>query len=204
MLTLFHAPWSRSGRIVWLLEELGLDYDLHYVGIFRAQDGSGRRDPSNPPPDGKDPALRHDDALVTESAAIALYLTELAPDSPLAAAPGSPGRGAYLAWLAWTTGEMEPALWARISGSIHGDPMMERRYDDVVARLLGALDEGPYLMGERFTAIDVMVGSALAWAREFLPQSAVLDAYLARVLDRPANRRAAAKDGTPPAVAEVA
>jgi glutathione S-transferase len=204
MLTLFHAPWSRSGRIVWLLEELGLDYDLHYVGIFRARDGSGRRDPSNPHPDGKVPALRHDDALVTESAAVALYLTDLVPESPLTAAPGSPERAAYLTWLAWTTGEMEPALWARISGSIHGDPMMERRFDDVVARLLGALDKGPYLMGERFTAIDVMVGSALAWAREFLPQSAQLDAYLARVLERPANQRATAKDGAPPVGVEVA
>lgn len=204
MLTLFHAPWSRSGRIVWLLEELGLDHELHYVGIFRAQDRSGGRDPSNPHPDGKVPALKHDDALVTESAAIALYLTDLVPDSPLAAASGAAGRAAYLTWLAWTTGEMEPALWARISGSIHGDAMMERRYDDVVARLLTALDKGPYLMGERFTAVDVMVGSALAWAREFLPESAVLDAYLARVLDRPANHRAAARDGAPPAMADVA
>jgi glutathione S-transferase len=74
----------------------------------------------------------------------------------------------------------------------------------VVARLLGALDKGPYLMGERFTAIDVMVGSALAWAREFLPQSAQLDAYLARVLERPANQRATAKDGAPPVGVEVA
>src|SRR5688572_16277627 len=108
MLTLFHAPWSRSSRIVWLLEEIGAPYEIRYVDIFRAQTQSGGRDPANPHPDGKVPALVHDGALVTESAAIALYLTDLFPQAGLGAPVGSSERAAYVTWLSWTAGEMEP------------------------------------------------------------------------------------------------
>lgn len=195
MLTLFHAPRSRSSRIVWLLEEIGVDYDIRHVDIFRAMTGTGRRDPTNPHPDGKVPALAHGDALVTESAAIALYLTDLFPEAGLGALVGSAERAAYLTWLAWTVGEMEPAYWSRISGRIEGDAVAQARFDAVIARLFGALERGPYLMGERFTAVDVLIGGALAWGREFSPESPLLDAYLARIMDRPANAMATAKDG---------
>ena len=195
MLTLFHAPRSRSGRIVWLLEEIGVDYDIRYVDIFRNLTGTGGRDPANPHPDGKVPALLHRDALVTESAAVALYLTDLFPEAGLGASAGSPERAAYVTWLAWTAGEMEPAYWSRISGQTDGDPAARSRYDAVIARLFGALERGPYLMGERFTAVDVMVGSALSWGREYSPESPLLDAYLARIMERPANAAATGKDG---------
>lgn len=195
MLTLFHAPQSRSSRIVWLLEEIGVDYDLRYVDIFRSMTGTGGRDPANPHPDGKVPALLHRDGLVTESAAVALYLTDLFTEAGLGASVGSPERAAYLTWLAWTAGEMEPAYWSKISGQTDGDPIAQARYDAVIARLFGALERGPYLMGERFTAVDVMVGSALSWGREYSPDSPLLDAYLARIMDRPANAAATARDG---------
>ena len=195
MLTLFHAPQSRSGRIVWLLEEIGADYDIVYVDIFRAMTLTGARDPANLHPDGKVPALLHDEALVSESAAVALYLTDLHPEANLGASVGSPDRAAYLTWLAWTAGEMEPAFWSRISGAAESDPNAKARFDAVIARLLTALATGPYLMGDRFTAVDVMIASALAWGREYVPESALIDAYLERALNRPANARAAAKDG---------
>lgn len=204
MLTLFHAPQSRSSRIVWLLEELGVDYDIRYVDIFRSMTGSGGRDAANPHPDGKVPALTHNDALVTESAAVALYLTDLFPEAGLGAAAGSAERAAYVTWLAWTAGEMEPAYWGKISGQTDGDPAAQARYDAVIARLFGALERGPYLMGERFTAVDVMVGSALAWGREFSPENPLLDAYLARIMDRPANAMATAKDGDLPGAVQAA
>ncbi len=195
MLTLFHAPRSRSSRIVWLLEEIGVAYDLRYVDIFRNLTGTGARDAANPHPDGKVPALAHKDALVTESAAVALYLTDLFPEAGLGAPVGSPERAAYVTWLAWTAGEMEPAYWGKITGQTDADPLVQARYDAVIARLFGALERGPYLMGERFTAVDVMVGSALSWGREYSPDSPLLDAYLARIMDRPANAAATAKDG---------
>ena len=195
MLTLFHAPQSRSGRIVWLLEEIGADYDIVYVDIFRAMTLTGARDPANLHPDGKVPALLHDEALVSESAAVALYLTDVHPEANLGASVGSPDRAAYVTWLAWTAGEMEPAFWSRISGAAESDPNAKARFDAVIARLLTALATGPYLMGDRFTAVDVMIASALAWGREYVPESALIDAYLERALNRPANERAAAKDG---------
>lgn len=75
MLKLFHNPDSRSSRFIWLLEELGIDYELNYTDIPRWS-GKGAPDPANPHPDKRVPALLHDGQLVTESAAIALYLTD--------------------------------------------------------------------------------------------------------------------------------
>jgi glutathione S-transferase len=98
MLTLYHAPQSRSSRILWLLEELGADYELVITDIPR-QDGSGAADPRNPHPDQKLPALVHDGALITESIAIVQYLADLYPKVGLAPAIGDPLRGPYLTWL---------------------------------------------------------------------------------------------------------
>jgi glutathione S-transferase len=199
MLTLFHAPWSRSGRLVWLLEEIGTNYDIHYCDIAR-QDGSGARDPANPHPDGKVPALKHGDVLVTECLAVALYLTDQFPEAELGAAVGTVERGAFLTWLAWAAGELEPALWSRMAGADQ-DVHARARYDAAISRVLGALEAGPYLMGDRFTAVDVMVGSTLGWARQHVPESAAIDAYLARVSERPANKQACEKDAPAAAAA---
>ena len=89
MLTLYHAPQSRSSRILWLLEELGADYELVITDIPR-QDGSGAADPRNPHPDKKVPALVHDGALITESIAIVQYLADLYPKAGLAPADRRP------------------------------------------------------------------------------------------------------------------
>ncbi len=200
MITLFHAPQTRSGRLVWLMEEIGQPYTLHYCPIVRG-DGSGSRDPGNPHPDGKVPALFHDGVPVSESLAIALYLTELFPEAGLGAPVGSPERGAFLTWLAWTAGEMEPAFWSMISGSAQGDQMATMRFEQVISRLLNALEQGPYLMGETFSAVDVMVASALAWGRAHAPDSPLLDAYLERITQRPASLRARERDALPAALA---
>lgn len=194
MLTLFHAPQSRSSRLVWLIEELGAEVDIHYCDIVR-NDGSGARDPGNPHPDGKVPALLHDGVLITESGAVAVYLSGLYPEAGLGFPAGSPERGRLLTWMFWASGELEPALWGAISGRIETDPMARRRYDQAVNRLIEALWEGPWLMGERFTIADVIVGSGVAWARQFLPDSPVFDRYVERLNARPAKQRADARDG---------
>ena len=197
MLTLFHAPQSRSSRIVWLLEELGLPYDVHYCDI-RRRDGSGARDPSNPHPDGKVPALVHDGALITESAAVCLYLTDLLPEAGLGPRVGDPDRGAYLSWLVWANGEMEAAFLAKFTGRTETEPAARAAYDAVMARILNALERGPYLLGDRISAADLLIGSTFGWGRQFAPESAVLDAWLARIQDRPACRRAAERDDARP------
>ena len=193
MITLFHAPKSRSTRIIWLLEELGASYDLRYVSI-RYRDGSGAGpDAANAHPDKKVPALLHDGALVTESTAIAIYLCDLHPDAQLAPTVGAADRGAYLAWLCWCDNELAAALFARFSGRGE-DPIAKIAYEAAVRRLTEALARGPYLMGEHFSAVDVMVGSTIAWARAHLPASAAIDTYVARIEERAANLRALAKD----------
>src|SRR5262245_14348909 len=99
MLTLHHAPQSRSTRIIWLLEELGADYRLQITDIPRP-DAKGAADPSNPHPDKKVPALVDDGVLVTESAAIVAYLTDKFPQAGIGPVVGDPDRGPYLSWLA--------------------------------------------------------------------------------------------------------
>ncbi len=200
MITLFHTPQTRSGRLVWLMEEIGQPYTLHYCPITRG-DGSGGRDPGNPHPDGKVPALFHDGVPVSESLAIALYLTEVFPQAGLGAPAGSPGRAAYLTWLAWTAGELEPAFWSMISGSAQGDAMATVRFEQVISRLLNALEQGPYLMGETFSAVDVMVASTVVWGRAHAPASPLLDAYLDRITRRPASLRACERDAMPASLA---
>lgn len=202
MLTLFHAPWSRSSRLVWLVEELGADCRIEYCDI-RRMDGTGAAAPMNPHPDGKVPALLHDGALITESAAVALYLTGLYPEVGLGFPPASPLRGPLLTWMFWASGELEPSLWNKIAGAVETDAYAKARYDAAMTRLLEALWEGPWLMGDRFTVADVLIGSTVVWAREHLPDSPLLDAYVERLAARPAHARAIARDGAPAQYAQA-
>ena len=199
MLTLFHAPRSRSTRILWLLEELGADCAVRYVGI-RYLDGSGTGpDPANRHPDKKVPALDHDGTIVSESTAVALYLCDILPAAGLAPAVGDSERGAYLTWLCWADNELGAAVMQRMMGGGR-DPQAAASYDAAMRRLTEALARGPYLMGARFTAVDVMIAPFLAFARPHLPESAAIDGYLARMAERPAHARAQARD-LPPAQA---
>jgi glutathione S-transferase len=195
VLTLFHAPLSRSSRFVWLLEELGADYQIRYVDIPR-RDDSGAADPSNPHPDKKVPALVHDGALVTESAAIALYLTDLHPRAGIGPAVGDAKRGAYLTWLAYYAGVIEPVVTIEIA-KLADHPVLSRTFrglKEMNDRVRKALERGPYLLGDAFSAADLLVGSLGHFAREMLPAGEPVDAWLAGLNRRPALARAMAKD----------
>ena len=195
MLTLFHAPRSRSTRIVWLLEELGTPYELRYVTI-RYMDGSGDGpDPANPHPDKKVPALLDDGALVTESAAVATYLADRVPAAGLAPPLGARDRGPYLTWISWIEGEFGPAIFQRLAAGANA-PAPEA-FERALQRLDHALSPGPFLLGERFSAADVMLGGTLGWARELLPSSGPIPAYLAGLASRQAFGRAMARDAAP-------
>lgn len=190
MLTLIHAPRSRSTRFLWLLEELGVDYDVQVVGIRRP--GGGERDPANPHPHGQVPALIHDGVLITESAAIALYLTDAFPAAGLGPRVGEPGRGPYLSWLAYYAGVLEPVITNRWKGRADDDD--NAAYAILDSRLKGALEAGPWLMGGTFTAADILFISLIQFAREMLPPHAVYDDWMARAQMRPAFARAIRKD----------
>jgi glutathione S-transferase len=196
MITLYHSPRSRSTRILWLLEDLGVPYEVRQVSIFRAMSGEGAPDPANVHPDKRVPAIVHDDEPITESVAIVLYLTDAFPAAGLGPATGKAGRGAYLTWLAWYAAEMERAMFAAMGGELGGDPMKQRDYDAMVARLEGRLAKDPYVMGEAFTGADLLISSAINFARHAFPESALLDAYVQRCKARPAFQRAIALDET--------
>lgn len=196
MITLYHAPRSRSFRILWLLEELGAPYEMKLVSIRRG-DGSGATDPANPHPHGKVPAIVHDGKLVFESTAIALYLTDAFPQPGLGPKVGEANRAAYASLLSYYSGVFEPSLTAKflkiahIYGTFGWAP-----FDDVMAYVERTLAAQPYFLGERFSAVDIVFGGSLPllMSRGIVPESDVLKSYIARITARPAYAQAQAKD----------
>lgn len=195
MLTLFHAPLSRSSRIIWLLEELGADYTIKITNISR-QDGSGGFDPANPHPEKKVPALVDDGVVITESIAIVQYLADKFPAADLAPRIGDAKRGPYLSWLAYYAGVIEPVICIEFAG-LGDNQMLQRAFRDRGAmdrHILAGLGDGPYLLGEKFSAADILLASMGQFMRTMLPPGQAIDAYLERCNSRPALARAMAKD----------
>jgi glutathione S-transferase len=126
--------------------------------------------------------------------AIVLYVTEEFPQADLGPVAGEARRAEFLTWMAWYVAELEPALFAGLGGELAGSPAKQRAYDTALRRLEAALAKGPYLMGEQFTAVDFLVSTAIEFGRRVFPESAVLDAYVARCKARPAAQRAQALD----------
>ncbi|MCJ2025516.1 glutathione S-transferase family protein [Methylobacterium sp. J-067] len=195
MITLYHAPQSRSSRIIWLLEEIGAPYVIRPVSIYRPMTETGEPDADNPHPDKRVPALDHDGVLITESVAIVLHLCEAFPQAALAPAVGDPRRGAFLTWIAWYACELEPALFAGLSGELAESPQKRRNHEAVMHRLETTLTRVPYVTGETFSGADLLIGSALGFARQAFPSSNALDAYVTRCKERPAAVRGVALDG---------
>jgi glutathione S-transferase len=198
MITLFHHARTRSTRFIFLLEELGVPYRIQSVST-RTRDG-GAIDPANPHPLGKVPAISDQGTVVFESPAIALYLTDRYPERRLGPLVGESGRGAYLSWLSYYTGVLEPAFLCRfmnveVPRATAGWVPLE----EAMAAILKLLGAGPYLLGGQFTAVDVLYGTTFAmFARSpMMPKSAVIDEYVRRIVTRPAFERAQALDGAP-------
>jgi glutathione S-transferase len=194
--TLFHSPQSRSAGALILLEELGADYELHVLNLKKGE--QRRADYLAINPMGKVPAIVHDGALVTEQGAVYAYLADLYPEAGITPAIGDPLRGPYLRWLFYYGSSFEPALIdkslkrepAPASTSPYGD------YETMLKTLTDQLAAGPFLLGERFTAADVLWGTALRWTTMFklVPETPVVTGYIARVTSRPAVARAAKID----------
>ena len=195
-ITLFHSPMSRSCGVHALLEELGADYELHVLNLKTGDQRTPEYLAINPM--GKVPAVRHGDALITEQAAVYIYLADLYAEAGLAPGLDDPLRGPYLSWMVFYNACFEPALVDQamkrepvpLSMSPYGD------FDTVLAKLTGQLGRGPYLLGERFSALDVLWGGALGWMTMFkmVPEEPVIMQYVARVNDRPGIARATARD----------
>lgn len=196
-LTLFHAAPSRSSVVRWMLEELGQPYDVHLLNL--ASGDQMKPDYLAINPMGKVPALKHGDAVVTEVAAICTYLADAFPQAGLSVPIGDPRRGPYLKWLFFSPSCIEPAVTDRAyprkeeprRGTLgYGD------FDRVMKVVAEAVEPGPYLLGEQFTAADVVVGSMLRWGMMFdlMPKRPEFIAYVGRLEQRPALQRAVTLD----------
>lgn len=194
---LYWCPNTRASRVVWMLEEAGVAYDRVLVDI---RDPDAARDPEfvSASPMGKVPALADGDVRMADSAAICIYVADRYPACGLAPSVDSPARGAYLYWMLYTPGVMEPALSERFRGA---EPNRFSNgwgdFDAMVETLDQALSEGPWLLGGQFSAADVMVGSSVLFLQEFdmMPDSDRLEAYAQRCAARPAYAAAMALDG---------
>jgi glutathione S-transferase len=196
MITLYHRPKTRSTRFIFLLEELEAPYTIQIVA-GRNRDGSGSVDPANPHPHGKVPAISDDGVVVFESAAIALYLTDKFQKNRLGPTVGEPERGAYLSWLAYYAGVLEPAFLSKfmnieVPRVTAGWVAVEEAMPAIIERL----GNGPYLLGERFSGVDILYATSFALFANspLLPKSSVIEEYTRRVVSRPAFARAMARD----------
>jgi glutathione S-transferase len=197
MITLYHHPRSRSTRFIFLLEELEAPYTIHAV-TTRHRDGSGAVDPANPHPHGKVPAISDDGTVVFESAAVALYLTDRFPRNRIGPLVGEADRGAYLTWLAYYAGVLEPAFLCKFMNvEVPRGTAGWVALEEVMPVIIQRLSQTPYLLGERFSAADVLYGTSFAlFAKSpVLPKSAAVEEYVNRIVTRPAFARAMAKAG---------
>ena len=196
-LTLYHAAPSRSSIVRWMLEEIGEPYELSVLSLLKGEQSAPGYLAINPM--GKVPALKHGDVIITEAAAICTYLADEFPQAKLNVPVGDPRRGPYLKWLFFSPACIEPAMTDRAfprqeqprRGMLgYGD------FDTVMNVVAKGVESGPYLMGEHFTAADVVVGSTLRWGLMFglLPTRPEFMAYVGRLEQRPALQRATALD----------
>ena len=195
-LAFYHSPNTRSVGTRILLEELGIPYELKALNMKAGEQRQAEYLAINPM--GKVPAIRHGDALITEQVAIYLYLADLAPEAGLAPAIGDPLRGPYLRWMVYYGSCVEPAV---VDKAMKRDPAPLAMcpygdYDTMLKTLTDQLAAGPYVLGERFSAVDVLWGTALTWITNFelIPKSPVIVDYLARVNARPSVAKIKALD----------
>lgn len=196
VLTLYHNPQSRSAGARVLLEALGVDYAVVPIDFASGQNRRPEFLAINPL--GKLPTLVHDGAVVTEQVAITIYLADRFSSGQLAPALDDPLRGPYLRWLAFYGACFEPALVDHAYKREPLDPAVApyRDYDTVIDTLVTQLSKDTWLLGDRFTAADVLWGTALRWTTGFgiVPKLPVITDYIERVSAHPAFLRAGEKD----------
>ncbi|MGH6956041.1 MAG: glutathione S-transferase family protein [Caulobacteraceae bacterium] len=191
-IVLYRALASRAFPVLWVLEELGLSYRNETISLADWRRPERLREIT---PSGKVPALTDGGAVVSEAPAVCLYLADRYGYGSLAPKIEDPARGAYLKWMVWSTSVLEPARELQLTTVVPpkndwgvGWPA----WPMVLKELSDAVSPGPWLLGERFTAADVMVGSVLSIGLycEMIPREAALVAYDERLSARPARKRA--------------
>lgn len=194
-ITLYHHPYTRAANVIWMLEELGTPYELRFVDI--------RKDAQKAPeivalnPMGKLPILTDGNVVVTESAAIALFLADRYSLGKLAPAVDDPARGPYLRWSLFAPSVIEPGMLAKGSGGQFKPSQIGwGTYDDMIASMESAIAGRSYILGDRFSMADCVFGGTLRYMLRFklLDATPSFTAYAERLAARPAAQRADQKN----------
>jgi glutathione S-transferase len=194
-LTLHYHPYSRAAGTIWALEEVGVPYELKIVDILKGQQKRPGFVALNPM--GKLPTLVDGDVIVTESAAIALYLADRYAAGRLAPALDDPRRGTYLRWSFFAPSVIEPAVMAKGSGwEVKEVAAGWGNYASVLAASESAIAKGPFLLGKDFSMADVVFGGLLRFLLSFkqMEPTPAFTAYVERLDARPAYQRADARN----------
>jgi glutathione S-transferase len=198
MFKIYGFPYTRSTRATWALEEAGAEYEFIPVNLAKGHQNQPEFLKVNP--GGKIPALVDNDFVLTESAAICTYIGEKFPASGLVPLSIN-ARAHYYQWCFFTMSELETPLWTmtkhtRIMPKEHRIPAIAEsciwEFQCAAASLAKRLEDREYVVGDQFTAADILLGATLNWARkaEIQLMSTVLEAYADRMADRPALLRA--------------
>ena len=199
MITLFWCPQTRASRVLWMLEELAEPFEVRLANV---------RDPDSldddfrrASPMGKVPASMDEAANGTvyraDSAPVCLYLADRYAQGRLAPAVDDPARGQFLYWMGFTPGAVEPAMMEKFIGfEVSPGSCGWGNYEIVMETLAQGVKEGPWVMGEQFTAADVLLGSSVNFMKQFglLGEGSALEPYLERCLARPAYQAALARE----------
>jgi glutathione S-transferase len=195
MIALYHHPFSRAAGVVWSLEELGQPYELTFVDLMKGAHKAPEFLKLNPM--GKLPALTDGDVLITEGAAINLYLADRYALGRLAPALDDPRRGTYLRWSLFSPSVIEPGSMARAQKwEFKASQVGWGDYDAMIGAITGAVAEGPFLLGDMFSMADVIFGGTVRYMTMFgmMKPTPEIAAYLEKLNARPALQRADAKN----------
>lgn len=203
MITVYGYPKTRTNRVTWMLEELGVEYQFKFIDLMKGEGQSESYRAINP--SGKVPSLSDNDLILTESAAMLSYLGDKYGTPPLTPVPGSPERGTHDQWLCFAIAELEQPLWT--IGKHKFALPKERRVAEIfetaawefqkaLALLSAGLGDKDYILGSDFSAADILIGHTLFWGLSFKQpvEQENLSAYINRLKNRPARLAAIEKE----------
>ncbi len=194
-IVLFHHPFSRAANVVWMLEEVGAPYELRFVDIMKGAHKAPEMLALNPM--GKLPILVDGDAIVTESAAIGLYLADRHAYGRLSPKVDDPARGTYFRWSFFAPSVIEPGALAKQSGWTYKESQAGwGGYDAMLASIERAITGRDFVLGSTFSMADVILGGTVRFMLRFkmIEARPALTAYAERLAARPAAQRADEKN----------
>ncbi|MBK7400052.1 MAG: glutathione S-transferase family protein [Myxococcales bacterium] len=194
-IVLYHHPFSRAANVVWMLEEVEAPYEIRHVDILKGEQKSAAMVALNPM--GKLPGRTDGDTVVTESAAIGLYLADRYALGRLAPRVDDPARAAYLRWSLFAPSVIEPGAMAKMAGWAFKDSQAGwGNYEAMLASMESALAGHEFLLGKEFSMADVIFGGTLRYMLmvKSLEARPAFTEYVARLAARPALQRAEARN----------